>query len=1627
MKTIQKPTYLFILFLLTINSQAQINHIGFHVPDTIFNEHPFQQLDSSSYITSGVLWDRIKPNFDFESFKGGIDDRASNSRLFHQAYYDIRAAFIENNSFKGYDSYLETYDNQAMASNALPIVCYALEYQKLKNHALDSGLINIVDSQFVINPNHSENPFVSQYLWQISSKADEVPINQSFQVVLSKNLAILNLPNKHSIHSMSIDFDDGLGYRSVFWDSIAQVEYLGEGNEDKLISLKFSTNSGSIFYAQLKWKTAASSNACFPIVDDAPWPDDVKSYFYQTGNTVKHITQPIKNLVRSSTAFQNEYGFGKVYIKYHSNGVPKPQQFNKPLIFIEGIDFEPPYVGKSSYDPLKNSIRLGNVGWPTLWGCDVNYPFQKSPAYLDSLRHEGYDIIMLDFYDGADYMQRNAHLLIEVINRVNQNKIGDEQIVLMGASMGGQIARWALTYMETNNMDHCVRLFCSFDSPWKGANIPLAMQSFVKYMAEDGEKSSVFQKLKDLRRPATKQMLLYHIDQCDARFATKTLFGKKKWDVAYNFPNKKTFAPDPLFDQFYQEVREMGDFPKKCRNVAMINGNNQGIKEFSDGKKFLHFEKTCWTFKNKAILFAGGAANYTVSNLNTAGFFKEIWEKRYRAINAENLDNSPGGYRGDFLLVQKEISEFTKEFKCHSIPLLLHNEASFVPAASALALTNNDWFYKIDNQINDHSSFLSGITEFESFFAPATNEQHVEVTDENMVWLLNQIRKGEKKLENHNGGILTKTWNNPLENKHISGLHINKGGNLYINSNKPIYDEVPDPLGKNFPPPGSVSKVILGSPCSFNHNININSGGKLILGDNNFKSLGGNNLAEVHVGSGSILNINSGGEIIVNKNSKLIIDKGANLSIKKGGKIDLLAAGEIIVEDGGEFEIYPSANIILRNEEALFHLKGKLSITKDATFTFSGQGKLILDQNIPWLIDASGNSYLHLDDYMKLAPGAKFKIQGNSPSDKNKVYVECRKPFYLKDGSGGIFEEVDILNAALELQNGALFFSFGKTFISNATITSDGGIKHQGFRLWNNGSYNLIRNTDIKNGDIGIFAQGFTGGNNLNFENCHFINNKTALKINGGSFNFSNGNFFNNSFDIKADALSGESKIHHSQFDHSSLTSFTKSIILTGQRGSLLSIDNCVFKNHSTFIRSVGIDLRSDCSEYNGSDVAINLEDGILFINGEAGNLFKQNISQSILLTGNTTTSGIYLKNGHNTFEKDNNQYNRYFRHIDGYYPNSIPQSEFMPNNIDIDADFNSFDIYKPFNHPENFFFLLSYTHNTPTYHDIIFNTNFSNADCNSGNTLDDEHPLGPVIEGYPSEGGYVFNKEGENLSLKQAALNGVEQLSLVENEKDYIAALNIFMSILNSNIGQADASTDGLLKASYKGMFNALNNAYQYEQLVNSKGENISKPNELMGVIEIIDHKINPLAPYLDSNVRPSYFQLHLDKVQAYRLSGFYPEALEILDQLGTWTFDNTQEQKAGYWDCVCNAEFDFHSGDLKEESFMYQMDQCQMKFTDPNHKTQREKSFETKEVPLIFEYHPQPAHGELKLFIQPEIRGKVEMTICDLSGRQLSRKKLEWQGNSQQLDIHFLKKGTYLIRFEKGDFLKIIKVIKT
>jgi hypothetical protein len=168
--------------------------------------------------------------------------------------------------------------------------------------------------------------------------------------------------------------------------------------------------------------------------------------------------------------------FADYHIYYHTinlNGIDNCQRIlKKPIIIMDGFD---PQDKRKFYDIYKGQLSYKVNGNPILLG--------------DELRDKGYDVIILNFpklgseiFDnsvpavkvldiskdvkvngttqisdqdgrdgGTDYMERNAFILVKLIQEVNatlQTNGSTEKLVVIRPSMGGQISRYALAYME---------------------------------------------------------------------------------------------------------------------------------------------------------------------------------------------------------------------------------------------------------------------------------------------------------------------------------------------------------------------------------------------------------------------------------------------------------------------------------------------------------------------------------------------------------------------------------------------------------------------------------------------------------------------------------------------------------------------------------------------------------------------------------------------------------------------------------------------------------------------------------------------------------------------------------------------------------------------------------------------------------------------------------------------------------------------------------------------------------------------------------------------------------------------------------------------------------------------------
>lgn len=394
-------------------------------------------------------------------------------------------------------------------------------------------------------------------------------------------------------------------------------------------------------------------------------------------------------------------------------------------IFLDDVDgiLDHPIIVLDGFDPgdsrditgLYNSLEFGGQNM------------------ADILRAEGFDIVVLnapqyttggqDIDGGADYIQRNAMVLIEMINFLNAEKVGDAELVVLGPSMGGLIARYALSYMEANSLPHETRLYISFDSPHLGANVPMSLQYLINYLAvEFGNADATVIVEAVLNSPAAKEMLVDHLSA--------------HVDQGASDQNPNSTLPEgaPNFrDVFQGELDNLG-FPANVRNVAMINGSGIGTTTGTPGMQVVSttLDIIAGTTADVELHFMP-MATQTIEITDWKTFLGPIQIGSFSAEGeattaSDGVDSAPGGTAN----ISTALGDGTNPIIVQFIAALDQDAYCFIPTLSALAIDNPDWY--VTPNVDD--------SPFANTYIPDENEDHVTVTAESAAFALEEIRNG---------------------------------------------------------------------------------------------------------------------------------------------------------------------------------------------------------------------------------------------------------------------------------------------------------------------------------------------------------------------------------------------------------------------------------------------------------------------------------------------------------------------------------------------------------------------------------------------------------------------------------------------------------------------------------------------------------------------------------------------------------------------------------------------------------------------------------------------------------------------------------------------------------------------
>jgi Secretion system C-terminal sorting domain len=754
----------------------------------------------------GVLYNRV---YGWSAIANQKEVATVTKNKLVQAWYDLYTAtytFGNSLTFPAFKQYLVQYE----LNKKIPIIAMQYNFAVLDS----SGLLPIdIDS----NGNYRDtngvimaqkpNVFAKRQAHLVGLFTKEVMQNESITLVLDNKLLLQNTSNSFK----KISIYDGTVLIATLMPSNS-INYTFKKAGEALLKIECELNNGDIITSlqtivvlpNKKIRGACGNNQHLPISSTIP--------FQGYDETV-------------ATTSNADY---HVFYKYLNNDPTDcDNQITKPLIFVDGFDdlnnrnFEKIYDEYLTTDKvnLKGNIaeklRLAGydliiLNFPRL-GETIDLGGGNSMYISDAVNTGANSTLVLNNRDGGtDYIERNAMVFIELVKKINaevannaaNNGTDPEQLVVIGPSMGGQVARYGLAYMEkkfnaTNvpSWQHNCRLYVSFDSPHEGANIAITVQQTLDHLGNFfGNVFATTAYATKIRSVAARQLLIEQMDGLNgsANFHQKYYYG----------------TTNNGFDALNTNgLPNSHGYPMNCRKIALVNGSGGGIETLFAGAEvgYVHatapastvgfnlhmrfmeptlgFNKTVEAYNLERLAYLPGWNLNLYSSISTSGnvtgnmnldrFFSEtnwnyiaitwpIWwpvinvvhdkyYKRRSTFTTTNtnshgcLDAAPGGLIDavDQIMVEVKatLDDFVLSGAISTIDNLSHDKYScFIPTISGLGFKNSN--FKWNKKISDRNLICNNGNEtyFDNYYAPFMNQGHVQITNDSYAWLEKELK-----------------------------------------------------------------------------------------------------------------------------------------------------------------------------------------------------------------------------------------------------------------------------------------------------------------------------------------------------------------------------------------------------------------------------------------------------------------------------------------------------------------------------------------------------------------------------------------------------------------------------------------------------------------------------------------------------------------------------------------------------------------------------------------------------------------------------------------------------------------------------------------------------------------------
>lgn len=431
----------------------------------------FENVDKTS-VPTGFLRDYAIEDEDLDQFTGdGLlsDKNVCTTDRYKNLLNTINSAAVTKLSKQSINT---AYCNlEGVKGNRyLQLSVMAFKYAQIKASALNDGLF-ILKKEQLFRTERAGNPYILGNLFA-GCCLDNIVNTSNVTFILPSSLVFGNAGIK------KIEIDYGNGYYDISEGKTVRANLKNGQNEIRIRAI-------------LSDDKVLITHTCVTVTSNITKTRSSQIDTVSIDKRVK-ITGSDYGGIRTTADVSIHYALG-----HHS--------LIKPLIIVEG--FDPRCI--SSHPQGKIDINCIN-------------------KYLSYLDMAGLDIVYVDWEQSEEYLQANAYTLIEVIKWVNEEKKASGSSVpniILGHSMGGIIARYALKTMENQKIQHDVGTYISYDAPHLGAHIPIgvlyAYDGIKTFLKEKGiinkllpSKINDYIKLGDAMAysASAQQMLVYSVD-----------------------------------------------------------------------------------------------------------------------------------------------------------------------------------------------------------------------------------------------------------------------------------------------------------------------------------------------------------------------------------------------------------------------------------------------------------------------------------------------------------------------------------------------------------------------------------------------------------------------------------------------------------------------------------------------------------------------------------------------------------------------------------------------------------------------------------------------------------------------------------------------------------------------------------------------------------------------------------------------------------------------------------------------------------------------------------------------------------------------------------------------------------